>query len=67
MPLYEPLLTQEKFAPKLVDISIPLPKLINEEKFGLKTSSVLFGSGEAKTSGPSQFNRDMSFNSQKLA
>uniref|UniRef100_A0ABM5EZV5 CCHC-type domain-containing protein n=1 Tax=Pogona vitticeps TaxID=103695 RepID=A0ABM5EZV5_9SAUR len=35
------------------DLSIPLPKLINKEKFGLKTSSVLFGSGEAKTSGPS--------------
>ena len=53
VPLYEPLLTQEKFIPKLVDISIPLPKLINEEKFGLKTSSVLFGSGEAKINGPS--------------
>ena len=54
VPLYEPLLTQEKFIPKLVDISIPLPKLINEDKlFGLKTSPVLFGSGEAKTNGPS--------------
>ena len=54
VPLTEPLLPQENFIPKLIDISIPLPKLINEDKlFDIKASPVLFGSGEAKTNGPS--------------
>ena len=58
VPLYEPLLPQEKFIPKLIDISIPLPQLINEDKlFGSKASPVLFGSGEVKNNGPAQKER----------
>ena len=55
VPLYEPLLQQEKFVPKLIDISIPLPQLNKEDKwFSSNASTALFGTGEVKNSGPSQ-------------
>ena len=55
VPLYEPLLQQEKFIPNLIDVSIPLPQLNKEDKlFCSNASTVLFGMGEAKNSGPSQ-------------
>ncbi|XP_078232867.1 uncharacterized protein LOC144583267 [Pogona vitticeps] len=54
VPLYEPLLQQEKFIPNLIDVSIPLPQLNKEDKlFGLKASEALLGKGEAKNNGPS--------------
>ena len=54
VPLYEPLLQQEKFTPKLIDVSIPLPQLNKEDKwFSSNVPSALFGTGEVKNSGPS--------------
>ena len=54
LPLSETLLPQGKFGPSLLDISVLMPPLINEDKFvGLKTPHDLFGMGEAKTGEPS--------------